>query len=93
LRTLRWSSSRPPDASPTPRFSAPYSTSPLRWIRSERTVPGTRRLERSLSTRICDSVTDVMSSPLALSITRTCSPASMRSAMPLSVMYRLVAVL
>ena len=83
----------PSCASPTPFLSAPYSTSPLRWIRSESSVRGTTRSRRSLSTRICESVTEVMSSPVSLSITRTSSPRSISSAMPFSVMYRLVSVL
>jgi hypothetical protein len=49
-------------------------------------VRGWARCARSLSTRICESATDVMSSPVSLSITRTSSSASISSAMPLSVM-------
>ena len=46
----------------------------------------TRLPSRSLSTRIWDSATDVMSSPVSLSMTRTSSSPSISSAMPLSVM-------
>ena len=58
----------------------------LRWIRSESSVRGTLLCARSLSTRICESATEVMSSPVSLSTTRTSVPCSISSAMPLSVM-------
>ena len=83
---FRCSSPMLSEASPTPRFTASKRASPLFWIRSESTECGTAFLLRSLSTRIWESVTELMSSPVSLSTTRTSSPSSTSSAIPFSVM-------